>query len=177
MISSSFNIISNNSPSKYGTASIIKSDFIPENIHLDSDGRAIVFDIGQITLANLYLPSGTDATSRSSREQNFSEIIPQLLLNKLDSGCMGGDMNCITNKIDSTYHPASKMSPSLSRLQRTFDMSDSFRILHPSTETFSHYYHTVQLGTGATRIDRAYCWGDVPVVTAIYLPLAFSDHM
>ena len=64
VISSSFNIISNNSPSKYGTASIIKSDFIPENVHLDSN----VFYIGQITLANLYLPSGTDAASRSSRE-------------------------------------------------------------------------------------------------------------
>ena len=83
VISSSFNIICNNSPSKYGTASLVKSDFIPENILLDTKGRAIVFNIGQITLANLYLPSGTDATARSSREQYFSETIPQLLLNRL----------------------------------------------------------------------------------------------
>ena len=55
IISSSYNIISNNSPSKYGTASLIKSDVITENINLDSNGRAIVFNIGAITLANLYL--------------------------------------------------------------------------------------------------------------------------
>ena len=50
VVSLSYNIISNNSPTKYGTASLIKSDFIPEDILLDSQGRAIVFNIGQITL-------------------------------------------------------------------------------------------------------------------------------
>ena len=176
-ISSSFNIISNNSPSKYGTASIIKSDFTPENILLDSNGRAIIFNIGQVTFGNLYLPSGTDATARSNREQYFAEVIPHLLLNKLDSGCLGGDMNCITNKMDSTHHPASKMSPSLSKLLNTLDMTDSFRSLYPTAQTYSHYYHTSQLGAGATRIDRAYCWGDMKVVEAKYVPIAFSDHM
>ena len=82
VISSSYNLLSNNSPTKYGTASIIRSDFTPENILLDSTGRAIVFNIGDMTLANLYLPSGTDSTSRYSREQHFSEIIPKLLLNR-----------------------------------------------------------------------------------------------
>ena len=86
-------------------------------------------------------------------------------------------MNCITNKIDSTQHPAAKMSPSLSRLINIFDLEDSFRKLHPNIKTFSHYYHTVQLGAGATRIDRAYCWGDLKVIEAKYLPIAFSDHM
>ena len=117
VISSSYNIISNNSPTKYGTASIIRSDLIAENILLDSHGRAIVFNIGGITLANLYLPSGTDSLSKSNREQYFAETIPQLLLNKLDSGCLGGDMNCITNKMDCTYNPAPKMSPSLVKLR------------------------------------------------------------
>ena len=177
VLSSSFNIISNNSPSKYGTASIIKSDFVAENINLDSNGRAIVFNIGPITLANLYLPSGTDSISRNSREQYFSETLPHLLLNRLDSGCIGGDMNCITNKLDCTHNPASKMSPSLSRLTKTFDMADCFRTLHPTSKVFSHYYHTTQLGAGATRIDRSYSWGDLKVVRASYEPIAFSDHM
>ena len=98
VISSSYNLLSNNSPSKYGTASLIRSDLIPENILLDS----IVFNIGIITMANLYLPSGTDSVSKNSREKYFAETIPQLLLNtnRLDSGCIGGDMNCITNKRD-----------------------------------------------------------------------------
>ena len=177
VISSSYNLLSNNSPTKYGTASIIRSDLTPENILLDSHGRAIVFNIGDMTLANLYLPSGTDSTSRSSREQYFSETIPKLLLNRLDSGSIGGDMNCITNKIDCTHHPAPKMSPCLSKIIKTFDMKDCFRKLHPTSKTYSHYYHTTHLGEGATRIDRSYSWGDLKVVAASYEPVAFSDHM
>ena len=69
------------------------------------------------------------------------------------------------------------MSPSLVRMIQTFEMADSFRVLHPSIKTFSHYYNTVQLGAGATRIDRSYSWGDMGVVEAKYVPVAFSDHM
>ena len=145
ILSSTYNIISNNSPTKYGTASLVKTDFIPENILLDSNGRVIIFNIGSVTLANLYLPSGTDNISRSGREQYCSETIPKLLLNRLDSGCIGGDFNCIIDKADCTNNPASKMSPSLVRMVRTFDMKDSYRAVHPSTQAFSHFYHIVQL--------------------------------
>ena len=107
-ICSSYIIISNNAASKYGTASIIKSHLIPENILMDTNGRAVVFNIGNLTLANLYLPSGTDSLSRSQRENYFSETIPQLLLNRQDCGIVGGDMNCITRNQDCTHYPESK---------------------------------------------------------------------
>ena len=63
------------------------------------DGRVIIFDIGYMTLGNLYLPSGTDAASRSNRENYFSEIIPQLLVDRQDMGIVGGDMNCIMRRL------------------------------------------------------------------------------
>ena len=125
----------------------------------------------------MYLPSGTDSNSKSSRENFFSETVPQLLLNRLDAGCIGGDLNCIIDSRDCTHNPASKMSPSLSRLVTVFDLKDSYRILHPNHLTYSHYYHTVQLGAGATRIDRSYSWGEMEIIEAKYEPLAFSDHM
>ena len=125
IISSSYNIISNNSPSKYGTASLIRTDFTPENILLDSHGRTIIFNIGSLTLGNLYLPSGNDQTSRASRENYCSEIIPKLLTNRLNSGLIGGDLNCIIDKNDCTHNHAAKMSPSLSRMIKTFNMEDS----------------------------------------------------
>ena len=78
-ISSCYNIISNNSPTKYGTASLIKSDLSAENIVCDTEGRILIFDVGKFTLGNLYLPSGTDAKSRSSREKYISETLPRLL--------------------------------------------------------------------------------------------------
>ena len=177
IISSSFNLIANNSPTKYGTASLLKSDLSAENIRLDPDGRMILFDVGPLTLANLYLPSGTDAMSRSSREQCLSETLPQLLLNKMDTGVIGGDLNCVLNKLDCTSHPAAKMSPSLAKLVRVGDLSDCFRKLHPTAKVYSHFYNTIHHGQGATRIDRSYSWGDVNVVSAKYEPIAFSDHM
>ena len=90
---------------------------------------------------------------------------------------MRGDLNCIIDNKDCTHHPASKMSPSLTRMVSTFDMKDSYRTLYPRNLVYSHYYHTVQLGEGATRIDRSYSWGNLTVVEARYEPIAFSDHM
>ena len=42
---------------------------------------------------------------------------------------------------------------------------------------YIHYYHTIHQGAGATRIDRAYFWGEIKVTASRYEPLAFSDHM
>ncbi len=90
---------------------------------------------------------------------------------------MGGDLNCILAKLDCTNHHTAKMSPSLARLVNTLDMSDAFRTLHPTAPVYSHFYHNVQAGQGATRIDRAYFWGDIKTLSARYEPIAFSDHM
>ena len=67
-ICSAYNIISNNSPTKYGTASLVKSDLHVDNILCDTGGRALVFNINNLTFANLYLQSGSDGQSRASRE-------------------------------------------------------------------------------------------------------------
>ena len=75
-ISSYFNIISNNSVNKYGTASIIRSDLDYRNIRCDTSGRAIMFDIGAVTFGNVYGHSGTDGLSRANRETFFAETVP-----------------------------------------------------------------------------------------------------
>ena len=145
---------------------------------MDTKGRAIFFNIVPLSLGNLYLPSGTDAPTRAQRENHFAETIPQLLLNRLDAGLIGGDMSCITHNLDCTHHPESKKSPSLTRLIRTFDMVDTYRSKFPGRKIFSHYYSYGQAGgQGGTRIDRSYNWGDITVHDARYLPVAFSDHM
>ena len=131
-ISSSYNIVANNSSTKYGTASLVKNEFSIENIVKDTGGRVVMFDIDNMTFGNIYLPSGSDNVSRSSRENYCSEIIPQLLINCKMSGCCGGDFNCISKKEDATKNPESKMSPSLKRLERIFSWQDSFRTLYPS---------------------------------------------
>ena len=139
-ISSSFNIIPNNAANKYGTASLVKNELLFENVRCDTSGRAIVFDIGELTLGNFYGHSGTDARSRASREQFCAEVVPHLLTNTKYDGCIGGDWNCILDKRDATAHPESKLSNSLKRVLKTFDMHDSFRTLFPKEEAYSRYY-------------------------------------
>ena len=80
-IAANYNVYSNNALNKYGTASIVKNDFNVENLKMDTEGRAIRFNIDQLTLGNIYLHSGTDSQSRESRENFCSETIPQLLHN------------------------------------------------------------------------------------------------
>ena len=86
-INSSYNIISNNASNKYGTCCLVSNNLQSENIKFDTNGRVIVFDIGNITFGNVYLPSGNDQSSRNSRENYSAQIIPQLLSNRKDSGC------------------------------------------------------------------------------------------
>ena len=72
----------------------MKNDLVVENFLCDTGGRVLAFDVSGVTFVNIYLPSGTDATSRSNREKYAAEIIPQILVNRQASGCAGGDFNC-----------------------------------------------------------------------------------
>ena len=52
-LKNNFSLISNNSHSKYGTASLIKNDFNTKNISLDTGGRAAMFNIGSTNFGNV----------------------------------------------------------------------------------------------------------------------------
>ena len=52
---------------QYGTASLVALSLEPRNIKLDTQGRVIVFVIGDVTFANVYLPSGIDTVMRNLR--------------------------------------------------------------------------------------------------------------
>ena len=175
-IKSSYNLLQNNSTNKYGTASLIKTDFQYNNIQMDSEGRTIIFDIGDLTLGNIYLPSGTDGASRAGRERYCCEVLPRLLINSKVTGCIGGDFNCIVDKRDATHYPESKSSRGLQRLIKLKDWQDSYRTLFPNTLTFSRYYENAR-AEGATRIDRNYHFGNITVKEVKYIPIAFSDHL
>jgi exonuclease III len=164
-IESNFSVLVNNAANKYGTASLVKNDLVVENVLCDTGGRVLAFNISGVTFANIYLPSGTDTTSRSNREKYAAEIIPEILVNRQSSGCAGGDFNCITKRIDATNNPDQKMSPCLGRLINVFDWSDSYRSLHPTSTTFSRYYEARGI-TGASRIDRQY---HCPLPSRIFL--------
>ena len=177
-LTSNFNIFSNNKPdeSHYGTASLVRSDLDVTNIHTDDDGRVIVFDAAGSTWSNLYLPSGSDGNSRAKREHYFSEIIPQLMVRRLAQGAAGGDFNSIIALNDSTRNPHTKVSPSCRNLVRAFSWCDSFRKMYPRAPTYSRHSDHPHHGSGASRIDRSYHWGNLEVREAEYKSISFSDH-
>ena len=84
-ITSNYSIITNNARNPYGTASLVANSLEPVNIKLDTQGRVIVFDIGEVTFANVYLPSGNDTVMRNLREEYISLSIPQLLINRKEN--------------------------------------------------------------------------------------------
>ena len=167
-IKTNYSILCNNSPSGYGTASLVHNDLKVENQFYDTNGRLIIFDIGNTTFGNVYLAAGTDAPSRAARENYCGEVIPNLMVNRCRAGCIGGDWNSIINKSDATNNAASKMSPNLSRLCKTFKWRDSYSVGVGNVSVYSHYYKQ-----GATRIDREYNWGDISVKKVRILSYSF----
>ena len=174
-ILSRFELIINNNKSGYGTCTLVRNIFTPENVIKDTEGRFISVDIEGMTVANVYLHSGTDQDSKNQREEYISNI-PNLLLHKKKNGFFGGDMNSIVDKKDSINYPEQKMSKCLAKLINVYKLTDSYRLLYPHTKQFSRYY--VWKGKeGATRLDRCYTWGTVHVQQAEYLVVSFSDHL
>ena len=110
-ILTNFTKIINNAHNEFGTSCLVKNSFLIEDIYKDSEGRIIMFNVGDITFVNVYLPSGTDAVSRNKREKMLASTLPNLLINRKCSGIIGVDWNCKINKSDCTNHPEIKMSP------------------------------------------------------------------
>ena len=175
-ISSSYQLLSNNACNKYGTCSLVSNSLHLDNIKLDTNGRVILYNIGDTTFGNVYLPSGNSPTMRNNRENYSAETLPQLLVNCKDNGAIGGDWNSIVNDCDATKNQAQKKSPALKRLIKTFSWYDSFRQLHPKAKIFSRYYEHNDQSEGATRIDRQYNWGNISIIETKYVGVAFSDH-
>ena len=176
-INSTYDILSTNAQKRYGTCSFVSNNYSTENFKTDTNGRVISFDIENITFCNVYLHSGSDPTMKNARENYFAEIIPQNLINCKENGLIGGDFNSITENIDATKNHAQKQSKSLKRLIKNFNWVDSFRYLHPHSKQFSRYYDNIVHGEGATRIDRSYHYGNIEILEAFYVGVAFSDHL
>ena len=122
-------------------------------------------------------PVGSDANSRAKRENYFGEIIPQLLVRRLKQGAAGGDLNSIICLNDSTRNPQSKISLSCRNLVRAFEWTDSFCELYPRVDQYSRHTTHPHHGHGASRLDRAYHWGEITVRQAEYCSISFSDHL
>ena len=180
-IANNYQILAQNNDSGFGVCSLVHNKLLTENEIRHPSGRLIAFDVGNLTMVNVYLPSGADTNAKNQREEFCGVTIPNLLLHGLKAGLAGGDWNNITSPADCSHHPEQKLSPNLKKLTSLLKWKDCFRLIHPKTTTYSHHYNRQMSGQGlaqgGSRLDRAYMWGDVRVLEAEYVPVAFSDHM
>ena len=180
-IRNNFQILFINNEIKYGVCSLVHKSLPISNEVFHPSGRYLSFNINDFTFANVYLPSGNDNISRSSRENLLGQDIPNFLINGKQRGLIGGDFNSITSKIDCTANPEQKMSQNLKKLISAKKWTDTYRALHPSKQTFSHYYNRIaadgNLSQGASRLDRSYLWGPTTVSSSSYVSVAFTDHL
>ena len=180
-IANNYQILAQNNETGYGVCSLVHKKLTTENEFFHPTGRLITFDIGNVTMVNTYLPSGSDTNAKNQRENMCGQIIPNMLLNAKKAGLAGGDFNNITDPRDCSHHPEQKLSPNLKKLITLFKWKDCFRLLHPKVTTYSHFYNRQMAGQGLTqggsRLDRAYQWGDVKTLASEYIAVSFSDHM
>ena len=177
-INSNYNLLINNSPTGYGTSSLVNNSLQVDNVKALPGGRILYFEIDKTSFVNVYLPSGT--AGKADRDFILSNSLPNLLLDSCKNGIIGGDWNCVDNTRDASHNASSKVSSLLQRLGRIKEWRDLFRTLHPHKKTYSHVYKRNMkdqgLTEGAARLDRFYGWGDIPVSKAEYFPAAFTDH-
>ena len=99
-----------------------------------------------------------------------------MLVNRKPCGLLSADFNCIADNLDSLKYAEQKISPTLKRFIHVFNLSDSFRCLHPDAKVFSRY-GSAAAGEGATRLDRTYHYGELKIVAANYVGASFTDHL
>ena len=92
-IANNFNIIFNNSETGYGVCSLINRKFSTKDELLHPSGRIIAFNIGDLTMTNIYLPSGAERTAKNLREDLCGQTIPNMMLAAKKKGMIGGDFN------------------------------------------------------------------------------------
>ena len=130
----------------------MKNEYYAENITMDKDGRVIIFEIGGVTCGNFYIQSGTDASSRGKRENYFSEVIPQLLINHKQHGFVGGDLNSIVDNGTKTSDTARANCHVTSRRDchgREATTGTSFRISLVAMENIPIRTERVSKGNGS----------------------------
>ena len=67
-INSNYTIYRNNARNGFGTATLVSSSLRVGESWYDKEGRVIILDVGDFTVGNIYMPSGTDHRSRQARE-------------------------------------------------------------------------------------------------------------
>ena len=174
---SNYQLIINNSPKGFGTATLLKNDLEFDNVKMDTCGRLISYDLTDIDITgcNIYLQCGITKEHRESRDLYSSKIIPEIFHNRKHSSFITGDWNCIVSKTETTRNADNKISTVTQKMISTLGLVDSYRKIFPRDDkTMSFYYQYPS--PGSSRLDRIY-HSNLEIASIGYIPCSLSDHM
>ncbi len=167
----------------------------------DDEGRYIQADFDNLSVASLYLPSGSAKEERQVLKMEFLEKLEPILKNMLSSGrsyILCGDWNIVHKRIDiKNFNGNKKRSGCLPEERAWLDqlfidsenkqasgsigMLDAFRVLNQEAEQYTWWSNRGQAWANNTgwRIDYQVITpelGKLLTSTSIYKEQRFSDH-
>lgn len=159
----------------------------------DNEGRYIQADFGDLSIASLYLPSGSSKDDRQLLKMEFLEQITPLLKDMARSSrkyIICGDWNIVHKKIDiKNFNGNKKRSGCLPEERAWMDqlfgeeigMVDAFRVLNQEAEQYTWWSNRGQAWANNTgwRIDYQVISASLAEQlqsTSIYKEERFSDH-
>lgn len=167
---SGFNTFLNVSPDESTGTAILTREGIPVQA-LDKlvSGRGLSCKIFNVTVLNLYAPSGN--SNKAERATFFKNDLIYLLRQNPVTVLIGGDFNSVINRKDQT--PNFNYSKELHDLIKNMKYQDAWEVKFPTLVKFTHF-----TSTSSSRIDRIYVSEDIRtnVLDADVIPTSFSDH-
>ena len=139
----------------------------PTNIVKLPSGRAMSVRIGDVTVANVYAPAGSQG--RRERPRFFIEDLPLVLADVAEHLILAGDFNAILDKAETTG--VATPCPVLRSVVESLRLRDAWKTLQPREQGF-----TFTSSTCASRLDRWYVTRNLPLLSVNMHAASVSDH-
>ena len=165
---SNYQYICNIGNNKRGTAILVKDNYNLTDVIKLPCGRGISCKINNISIVNVYAPSGSHA--KNEREEFFKLKLPILLLNHTEHVVITGDFNSVLHSKDSIGK--SNYSEMLKIIVNKMNLEDAWELLANETQ-----FTFIRSGTGS-RLDRFYISQSMKyMIKKIEIQVAaFTDH-
>ena len=141
-----YNVVCNVDQARRGTAIALKEHIKFSHVEKSLDGRLIALRVNNVTLCNVYAPSGT--ALRAQRERFFNTTIAYYLRHRTEHTIVGGDFNCVIRICDATGTNANR---ALQSTVQQLHLHNVWLQLRPRDIEYTYITHN-----SSSRLDRLY---------------------
>lgn len=158
-------------PRRRGTAILFRTGVQLSDVIQLPSGRALSARLGDVTIVNVYAPSGTQG--RKERDRFFEVEVAPLLASAGDRFVWGGDFNAVLSGAETTGTAYPCLT--LKRIVSEAGLKDAWKELRPSEPGFTY---VAPRGACASRLDRFYLSTELHSTAQHIdiLPCTVSDH-